>query len=549
MQFWARKVYISKSFSTASFHGHARLESSRSSPASTLWFIKVVTTLCIHLSHSLNFLETDYFRQDLNPFVAYAVVHRIDSTLNNPDIAFKFFRYSRLNLKLIHLESTFDLLLRSLCRKGLHDSAKVVYECMKIDGLWPNSSVFDLLVSSFANAGKFRPAEEILIAEAEFCNEKEKRVSSFVYNNFLGILVNKNRINEAVGFFRGHVLRLRSFDPDTCSFNIVVRGLCRNCMVEKAFELFDVMRNFDCYPDLVTYNTLMNGFCRVGKVDRAEELLREVKLQSGFSPNVVTYTTLISGYCKSGKMDAAVTLFDEMMNNGVRPNLFTFNVIIDGFGKKGELASSMKMCERMGSGGFHPDVITVTSLIDGYCRLGELAQGMKLWDEMNERKVPPNVFTFSILISSLCKVNRLNEARDLLNQLKRREDIVPQPFVYNPVIDGYCKAGNVDEANVVVAEMEAKGCTHDKMTFTILILGHCVKGRVFEGIGMYKKMLSVGCVPDNITIRTLISCLRKAGMAREANEIELKALNNVHLGLSSSGKTTSVGKVNVTMAV
>ncbi|KAH6768870.1 hypothetical protein C2S51_014206 [Perilla frutescens var. frutescens] len=397
MQFSARKTYIFKIFSTAAFHGHARIESSRSSPASTRWFIKVVSTLCIHLSQSLNFLKTDYFRKNLNPFVAGGVVHHIDSILNYPDLAFRFFRYSRLNLKLIHVESTSDLLLRSLCQKGLHDSAKVVYKSMKIDGFWPNSSVLDLLVSSFANAGEFRAAEEILIAEAAFCIEKEKRVSSFVYNNFLSFLVNKNRINEAVAFFEGHVLRLRSFDPDICSFNIVVRGLCCNCKVEKAFELFDVMRNFDCYPDLVTYNTLINGLCRIGKVDRAEDLLREVELQSGFSPNVVTYTTLISGYCKLGKMDAA-----------------------------GELASAMKMRERMVSGGIHPDVITFTSLIYGYCCLGELDQSMKLWGDMNEKKVPPNKFTFSILISALCKANRLNEARDLLNQLKRREDIVPE---------------------------------------------------------------------------------------------------------------------------
>ncbi|XP_057803916.1 pentatricopeptide repeat-containing protein At2g06000-like [Salvia miltiorrhiza] len=548
MQLRAPKVRFSKIFATASFHGHARIESSRSASASTCWFIKVVSTSCIHLSRSLDFLETDYFRDNLNSLVAYGVVHRIHSRLNNPSLAFEFFRYSRLNLKLIHLESTYDLLLRSLCEKGVHDSAAAVYECMKIDGFWPNSSVLDVLVSALANAGKFRTAEEILIAEAEFCNEKEKRVSSFVYNNYLSILVNRNRINEAVVFFREHILRLRSFDPDTCSFNIVVRGLCRTSKVEKAFEFFDAMRDFDCYPDIVTYNTLINGFCSVGRVDRAEELLGEVKLQSGFSPNVVTYTTLISGYCKSGKLDGAVTILDEMINNGVRPNLFTFNTIINGFGRKGELASAMKMYERMVSGGFHPDVITFTSLIDGYCRLGDLAQGMRFWDDMSARKVPPNIFTFSILISALCKVNRLNEARDLLNQLNKREDIVPEPFVYNPVIDGYCKVGNVDEANVVVAEMEAKGCIHDKMTFTILIMGHCMKGRVFEGIGLYKKMVSVGCVPDNITVRSLISCLRKAGMAREANEIELGALNDVHLG-SSSETTTAIGKLNVPMAV
>ncbi|KAK6156876.1 hypothetical protein DH2020_011124 [Rehmannia glutinosa] len=483
MQFGAQRVSVSKILSTALFHGHTRIESSHSSPASTLWFIKVVCTLCIHQAQSLTFFDTDYFRETLNPFVAFGVVYHINSRLNNPDLAFRFFRYSRLSLNLIHLEPTFDLLLRSLCRMGLHDSAKVVYECMKADGLLPTSSVLDSVVSSFANAGKFKIAEEILVAKAEFCNEKEEIVSSFVYNNFLSMLMNRNQVNEAVVFFKSHILRLRSLCPDTCSFNIVMRGLCRVSKVEKAFEFFDVMKSFGCHPDLVTYNTLINGLCRVGKVDRAEALLREVKVQSGFSPDVVTYTSVISGYCKSGNMDDASTLFDEMINNGIKPNF----------------------------SGFHPDVVTFTSLIDGYCRLGELEQSMNLWDEMNERKAV---------------------------EMEGRH--CPPPFIYNPVIDGFCKAGNVDEANAIVAEMEAKGCIHDKMTFTILILGHCMKGRMVEAIGMYNKMLSVGCAPDNITISSLVSCLRKAGMALEANEIEQKALNSMHSGLSSPERTTSL---------
>ncbi|KAL8536082.1 hypothetical protein ACS0TY_011642 [Phlomoides rotata] len=543
MQFWVRKI-----FSTALFHSHALIGSSRSSPASTRWFIKVVCTFCTRHSQSLNFFDTDYFRENLNPSVAFGVVHHISNTLNNPGLAFSFFSYSRLTLKLIHLRPTFDLLLRSLCQVGFHDSAQVVYEYMRTDGFLPSNSVLELVVSSFANAGKFRTVEEILIAKAVICNEKET-VDSYVYNNFLSMLMDINQIDEAVAFFRGHVLRLKSFCPDTCSFNVMMRGMCRMNRVDKAFEFFEVMRRFGCYPDRVTYNTLINGLCRVDKMDRAKELLREVKTQPGVSPNVVTYTSVISGYCKLGKMDVAVALFDEMINDGVNPNLFTFNAIIDGFGKKAEVASAMKMYERMVSSGFSPDVVTFTSLIDGYCRLGELGQGLKLWDEMNEKKVPPSVFTFSILISALCRVNWLNEARDLLRQLNQMKGIVPPPFVYNPILDGFCKAGAVDEANAIFVEMEAKGCVHDKMTFTILILGHCMKGRMYEAVGLYDKMLSMGCAPDNVTISSLISCLRKAGMACKANEIEQKASDSMHLGSSSSGRTTTVGNnMNVIIA-
>ncbi|KAL3843722.1 hypothetical protein ACJIZ3_001125 [Penstemon smallii] len=551
MQFRAQRLFISKVFSKAFFHGHAHIESpSHSSPASTLWFIKVVSTLCIQHSHSLVLFNTDYFRQNLDPFVAFSVILHINNTLNKPALAFSFFRYLRISFNLIHSEPTFDLLLRSLCQMGLHESARLVYKDMKADGFLPDNSVLDIVVSSFANAGEFRTAQEILIAKAEMCNERGEMVNSFVYNKFLSLLISRIRVDEAVLFFRSHILRLRSIYPDTCSFNIVVRGLCQVGKVEKAFEFFGIMRNFGCHPDIIMYNTLIYGLCRVGNVDRAHELLREVQTMCEFSPDVVTYTSVISGFCKLGKMEDAVTLLDEMITSGITPNLFTFNAIIDGFGKKGEVALALKMYERMVGNGFHPDVVTFTTLLDSYCRLGEVDQCMKLWDAMKERKVSPNVFTFSVLINALCKENRLNEARDLLNQLNWRDDIIPPPFIYNPVIDGFCKAGNVDEANAIFAEMESKGCVHDKMTFTILILGHCMKGRMLEAIGIYNKMLSLGCAPDTITITSLVSRLRKAGMAHEAYEVEQNALNNLSRGVSSPERTTRLrGNMNIPVAV
>jgi pentatricopeptide repeat protein len=42
------------------------------------------------------------------------------------------------------------------------------------------------------------------------------------------------------------------------------------------------------------------------------------------------------------------------------------------------------------------------------------------------------------------------------------------------VIDGFCKAENVDEANKVVEEMQDTGCRADKVTYTIIIVGHCM---------------------------------------------------------------------------
>lgn len=550
MEFWHQRTMISKALSTSLFHGQARTESPNSSPTSTQWFVKVVFTLCSRHPQSLAILNSDYFRNNLDPMVAYGVIYLLSNRSDEPRLACNFFSYSRLNLNVIHTESTFELLIRSLCRANLIDFAKTVYDYMRADRIIPDKSLLDYLVSSFSNAGKFGIAEDILIARGELCKQKDETVSPFVYNKYLSSLISRNQVDKAVLFLRSHILNSKCFRPDNFTFNIVMRGMCVAGKVEKAFELFNVMRSFGCYPDLVTYNTLINGLCRVGNADRAQELLREMQSQCEFSPDVVSYTSVISGYCKLGKMEDAAALFHEMIGCGIRPNLFSFNVVIDGFGKKGEIASALKIYEQMARSDVRPDVVTLTSLIEGHSRVGDMDQSMKLWDEMNKRSVSPNAYTYSIVISGLCKRNRLNEACSLLRQLNGRKEIIPQPFIYNPVIDVLCKAGKIDEANAIVSELEAKGCTHDKMTYTILILGHCMKGRMFEAIKIYKKMLSTGCAPDSIATSSLVTCLRKAGMVHEANEIEKNALNSVQTcSLSSERTTESRTNLKITLAV
>ncbi|KAA8545549.1 hypothetical protein F0562_020333 [Nyssa sinensis] len=437
------------------------------------------------------------FRRESKIAVRIACFHdhaRIGSCppppLNHADVW--FVKFTRINLKLIHSFATYNLLLRFDIAKGL-------------------------LVQ--AHSG---PNVEI---------------SSYVYNNLLSLLVKQNRVDEAVSFFGEHILSWQHCCVDTWTFNIVIRGLCRVGEVDKAFGFFNDMGNFSCLPDVFTYNTLLNGLCRIGEVDRAHKFLREIQSGHGFSPDVVTYTSMISGYCKLGNMEVAANIFDEMISSRTKPNSVTFNVLIDGFGKKGDMVLALNMYEKMLFLGCVPDVVTFTSLIDGYCRTGQVDQGLKLWDQMKKQNLPPNVYSFAILINALCNENRLSEARDFLRQLKCREDIVPRPFIYNPVIDGFCKAGNVDEANMIVAEMEEKRCNPDKLTFTILIIGHCMKGRMLEAIGIFNKMLAIGCAPDTITINSLISCLLKAGMPNEAYRILQTAPEDLELGRSPSRRT------------
>ncbi|PWA58577.1 Pentatricopeptide repeat-containing protein [Artemisia annua] len=491
----------------------------------SIWFLKVICTLYVRPNASLK--KTHFLRNNLSPDSAFRVIRYMDYNWKDPKLAFGFLEYSRSVLNVVHGIESYEFVLRSLCQVGGLELAKLVLELMRGDGLLVlDKSLLGFVITSFVNAGEFEVAKELVIdyTRSSVGNNGVGVVSFLVINRFLSSLVKSDRVDEAVAFFENVVLRSQCCLVDSYSFNIVISGLCKAREVDKAFGIFNKMKNFDCLPDSVTYNTLMNGCCRVGKVDKAHKLLREVCRVDGCSADVVTFTSVISGYCKVGQMEEALNLYNNMIDRGIRPNTITFNVIIDGFGKIGDMGSVLNMYGKMLTFGCTPDVITFTSILDGHCRVGELHQGLKIWDEMNRRNLYPNIYTFSILINSLCKESRFSEARDLLRQLKKRGDIVAKAFIYNPVIDGFCKAGNVDEANVIFKEMEEKRCKPDKLTFTILIIGHCAKGRMVEAISLFDKMLIVGCAPDLVTVNSLASRLLKAGMPKEAYEIRKAAL-------------------------
>ncbi|XP_047337850.1 pentatricopeptide repeat-containing protein At2g06000-like [Impatiens glandulifera] len=521
------------------FHVHADISFSNTSYSSSdVWFVKVVCTICSRpLTKSLDSFRCDYLSRNLNSSVAFEVVDGLINYHRSPQLAFEFFDFTKRKLNLVHSLMTYHLLIKSLCQMSLLDSVQLIIHYMRLDGYSPDSLTLGLLISSFLNAGMLHTAKDLLIKAAQFGDAEIRPV---VYNNLLSAMVKKNLVDESVQFFVEHILNSESFYPDSCSFNIVIQGLCKTGEVEKAFQFFNDMKRFGCSPDDRTFNILINGFCVLNLVDKAHTLLTE--MQSGtlsVSPDAVSYSSLIAGYCRLRKMDVASNIFEEMICSGVKPSLITFNILISGFSKKGEMSNALRIYERMLFLGCFPDVVTFTSLIDGHCRSGKIDLGKKVWDEMKARRLYPNAYTFSIIINALCRGNRLNEARDILKELRDRKDIVAKPFIYNPVIDGFCKAGNVDEANVIVAEMEENRCKPDKLTFTILIIGHCVKGRMFEAIEIYNRMLAIGCTPDKVTVNSLTSLLFKAGKPNEA----FKIMQDRNLGGTSSSMNR-VGLLN-----
>ncbi|KAG6520923.1 pentatricopeptide repeat-containing protein At2g06000-like isoform X1 [Zingiber officinale] len=513
---------------------HRRLfaASAPGSEPADLWIAKVVSTIFQRApTHAAAAARLSPLRPVLSPSIVFTSLRRLPDSSS----ALGFFYLSRSDLAVVHLPQTFTFLISCLCRSGLHEDAVKLFDEMARDGHTVDDSFVEFLANSCFEAGKLDLATAFLAAVSKY----GYRFQSYTFNKFLTSLVRRDRVGDAVLFLRQN-LGSQFLAVDTCSFNIIIKGLCRIGDLDTALEFFNQMQRSCCVPDIVTYNILIDGLCKADQVDRGHEILQKIQLDSACVPNVVTYTSIISGYCKIGKMEEAYEVFDDMIGAGVKPSRVTFNVLINGYGKLGNMPLAISLYERMLICGCPPDVVTFTSLINGYCRSGQLDDAMKIWDEMNQKEVKPNGYTFAVVIHCLCRKNKVGDARNLLKVLSRRRDVVPQAFIYNPVIDGLCKSGNVDEANSVLLEMEERRCTPDKYTYTILIIGHCMKGRMFEAVEIFQKMVDSGCTPDRITVDFFVPCLLKSGFPHEINKIksfisgrssnfEIPDLQDIHL--------------------
>ncbi|CAJ1975531.1 unnamed protein product [Sphenostylis stenocarpa] len=216
----------------------------------------------------------------------------------------------------------------------------------------------------------------------------------------LSILLRRGRTNMAKEVY-DEMLRTYGVTPDTCTYNVLIGGFCKNLMVDEGFRFFNEMAGFNCDPDVVTYNTLVDGLCRAGKVRIAQNLVNGMsKKCEGLHPDVVTYTTLIRGYCMKLELDEALIVLEEMSSRGIEPNMVTYNTLIKGLCETHKLDKMKDLLERMkGNGGFSPDTFTFNTIIHSHCCAGNLDEALKVFESMKKFQVPMDS-SFSIALDT-----------------------------------------------------------------------------------------------------------------------------------------------------
>uniref|UniRef100_A0A5B7A8D2 Pentatricopeptide repeat-containing protein n=1 Tax=Davidia involucrata TaxID=16924 RepID=A0A5B7A8D2_DAVIN len=347
--------------------------------------------------------------------------------------------------------ATFKLLLDSFIRLGKFDSALEILDHMEEGELgitnYLNPHVYSSVLVALVRKGQLVMALSIFfkLLEASNVNGNESGVvpNAIACNE---LFVSLRRADLKADFKRvfGKLREKKCFALDTWGYNICIHAFGCWGDLATSLSLFREMKekNLGLEPDLCTYNSLIHGLCLVGKVKDALIVWEELK-GSGHEPDFFTYRILIQGCSKSYRMDDATKIFSEMQFNGFRPDTIIFNSLLNGLLKARKLTEACQLFEKMVEDGVRASCWTHNILIDGLFRNGRAAAGYSLFCDLKRKGQFVDEITYSIIVLHLCREGLVEEALQLVEEMEAR-GIVVDLITITSLLIGFHRQGQRD---------------------------------------------------------------------------------------------------------
>lgn len=277
--------------------------------------------------------------------------------------------------------------------------------------------------------------------------------------------------------------------PDTAAFNAVLNACANLGDVRKFCQVFDEMPEWDAVPDALTYNVVIK-FC--ARVDRKDLLVcvLELMLSKGVEPCVTTLHSLVAAYVGFGDLGTAEQLV-QALREGRR-----------------DLCKVLRDANSVSIDAAEEDGVEVKRESDVFEKLiPRLNIDSNAEPPLLPRLYSPDSRTYTILMKGYMKAGRVSDTVRMLEAMRRQEDSASHPdhVSYTTVISALVKAGSMDKARLVLAEMTRIGVGANLVTYNILLKGYCHQLQVDKAKELIREMTDVvGILPDVVSYNTLI---------------------------------------------
>lgn len=333
--------------------------------------------------------------------------------IKDPLLALRIFNRAAQRSDYVPSEAVYSAVINKLAYVGQFDSIELLLERMKREHCECTDDFFFNLIKIFAHkAGNHNKGLRILFGMRDFDCWPTVRTFNFVLN----ILVCAKQ------FEMVHKLYLRApemaVSPDACSFNILIKALCRLGKVDAAYSLLSEMNKQGCPANEITYGTLMDHLCKEGKAQEALDLFENMT-KDGCHPDTVTFNIVISCLSKQGKIKEAVEFLDSMESKGHNPTSGSYHAVLYGILHNQMFTEAKAIIHRMLLNRCFPSFSSYKTLIAGLCNEGLVDDAVQILEQMLKQGFVPRMGTWNSLLGRIIMKNCLDDSFRLVKDICR----------------------------------------------------------------------------------------------------------------------------------
>ncbi|MFQ6653085.1 hypothetical protein Gotur_024658 [Gossypium turneri] len=330
--------------------------------------------------------------------------------------------------------SSYTILMRGLCKKGMVESARKVLDEMPCK---PNLIAYNTLINGYCKNGDLESA-------------------SLVFDKIL---------TEADSL------------PDVVTYTTLIDGYCRKGEFVEAKRCLNMMMKAGCSPNVVTYNAIIYALCLKGEVDEAKKMITEMRL-NGVKDNTATHLNILKGLAVAGRSLEALEYFKWMAGCNMNLDAKAYIVVVKEYCKLRKIDEAIFLLKGMCERGFSHNVSCFNSVFRALVELNALDRAVLLLKQMPQMGCMPNSVSYRTVICGLCGTEgRMREVGYLVDDMLRY-GIPVDATMYGCMLEGYSKAGNEDMAIQVFNEMIGKSYIISSESFSVFVKMLCAEGMI-----------------------------------------------------------------------
>ncbi|KAL2519964.1 Tetratricopeptide repeat (TPR)-like superfamily protein [Forsythia ovata] len=392
---------------------------------------------------------------------------------------------------------SWNSLISGCCKSGYEKLALSQFCSMRGRGLRPDEYTVSAVLTVCSNLRNLEVGKKILC----LCMKMGFLRNTIVSSAAIDLLSKCNRMEDAICLFD------ESNIFDSALSNSMIACYARHGLEENALEVFVLALRENIRPTEFTLSCVLGSAAVFLPWEQGSQV-HALVVKSGFETDDVVASSLVEMYSKYGLIDSALNIFSKM---GTR-DLISWNTMIIGLAYNGKAVESLCLFEELLESGLHPDHITLAGALLA-CSYGGLPEeGMAIFSSMEkEYGITPRNEHYACVVDMISRAGNIEDAMLILETMPHK----PSALLWESVLRA---CGDLENLELIERITKRMIDLELQSSLPYLVLAH-----TYEQRGKWESLVRVRKVMEKMSTKKVASCswigLKDHVYAFEANQM------------------------------